>query len=204
METDMAPNAPPIKSASIHTLVLRWALILLGITVAGLYVLGYLRPYNIPTKAMSPAIEPGDQVFMEGITYLFREPKRGEIIIFKTDGIPELTTPGKKGDIYIKRLVGLPGDKLRIADGKLFVNDKHLSLENEAGPIAYSNGTSRVFIHLTNPQETLVVPEGKYFVLGDNSPNSSDSRYWGFVPMANLKGRLMLRYWPLGKFGAVK
>ena len=184
--------------------LLKAAVILMAIAASGLSLAGYLRCYNVPTQSMSPALQKGDNIFMEGVSYLFRAPQRGEVIIFKTDGITNLVTASGAGQIYMKRLVGLPGDKLRIADGKIFVNDDPLELENEAGPIVYSNAMNRGGFLLTSPQETLVVPEGEFFVLGDNSPNSSDSRYWGFVPAQNLMGRAVVRYWPISRFGKVK
>src|SRR6185369_2711466 len=104
----------------------------LGLLVV-LRVFGLLRPFSIPTSGMAPAIAVGDCDLMENFTYNFRKPRRGDIVVFKTDGIPSL----QNGVIYVKRMVGLPGDSLRISDGKLFVNDKHLALTNEAGDIRY-------------------------------------------------------------------
>jgi signal peptidase I len=82
---------------------------------------------------MAPAVSPGDHVMMEGITYLTRNPSRGEVVVFKTDGIDSLPP----GQIYVKRVAGEPGDSLRISDGKLFVNGQRVALSNAVGEITY-------------------------------------------------------------------
>lgn len=150
---------------------------------------------------MSPAIKPGDLIIAEGVTFLFRAPRRGEIVIFTTADISGM--PFQERDkIYVMRLVGLPGDELRIEEGKLFVNGAEITLHNEGGPIAYSNDQrSR---HLGAPTDTFIVPPECYFVLGDNSPNSSDSRYWGPMPQSNVRSRPLLRYAPSSRFGGVE
>jgi signal peptidase I len=150
---------------------------------------------------MSPAISPGDLVLAEGATFLFREPRRGEIIVFRTTGIAGMP-PHEQGQIYVKRLVGLPGDQVRITGGELFVNESQVTLQNEGGSIHYTN--FKWSQYLSNGEETVVVPPGHYFVLGDNSPDSADSRIWGFVPGQNVLSRVIFRYGPLSRMGPVR
>ena len=157
--------------------------------------LGLLRRCSIPTAAMAPAIIPGDCVTMEGFTYLVREPRRGEIVVFKTDGIESLPP----GQLYVKRLAGLPGESVRLAEGKLYINGRHIALSNALGQIEY----------LAPPHSALrlppaKIPPGEFFVLGDNATNSLDSRFWGTVPRANIQGKVAFRYWPLSRSGRVK
>ena len=152
-----------------------------------LVAMGRIRAYTIPTTAMHPTIARNETVFMEGITYFFHAPRIGEIVVFKTDGIESL----KEGTFYVKRIAGKPGDTLRIADGKLYVNDKHLPLANAAGEITYTNFPNSPF--LSSPTKSITVPEGHYFVLGDNSPNSADSRMYGSIPAKNIRGRILWR-----------
>lgn len=147
---------------------------------------------------MTPTISRGDQFIMEGFTFLLRRPRRGDVIVLKTDGIPSLPP----GGIYIKRVAGSPGDRLRIEDGRLYVNDAHVVLENEVGEIRYVPVAGEHY--LTTSTDTLVVPEGHYFVLGDNSGDSVDSRTWGCIPAANIMGRASFRYWPPARIGSVR
>jgi signal peptidase I len=171
-----------------------------GLCISALIMLrlfGLLRPFSIPTGSMTPAISPGDNVVMEGITFLARKPRRGDIVVFKTDGIRGLHA----GSLYMKRIVGLPSDHLRISEGKLFVNDKRMSLSNAMGEIAYYPSSQTEASKLMTD---MVVPMGCYFVLGDNSLNSLDSRYFGSLPRDSIIGRICFCYWPPKRFGGVK
>ena len=159
---------------------------------------GLIRPFSVPTGAMTPAVSAGDHIMMEGFTFLSRQPHRGDIVVFKTDGIASLPPPAT---FYVKRVAGEPGDHMRISDGKLFVNDKQVLLSNDLGQITYYLPSSTGKFSL---QTNVTVPIGSYFVLGDNSINSSDSRYWGTVPRGNIIGRVWICYWPPERAGRVK
>lgn len=171
--------------------------IVLMTSLAALRVTGLIIPFSVPTGGMAPAISPRDHVLMEGFSFLARKPRRGDIVVFKTDGIESL----ESGNVYLKRVVGEPGDQLRIVAGKLYVNEKPVDMKNRLGEIHY------VFLpfsrFLTSTNDTATVPDGSFFVLGDNSTNSADSRIWGCLPSKNVKGRILFCYWPLGRFGGV-
>jgi signal peptidase I len=162
-----------------------------------LRICGLVRPFSVPTGAITPAVSAGDHVLMEGVTFMARHPRRGEVVVFRTDGIDSLPP----GTFYIKRVAGEPGDRLRISEGKLFVNDKQVSLSNVVGEIVYNlpPGSERF-----PPKTDLTVPDDCYFVLGDNSTNSLDSRYWGTLPRGNIIGRVTFCYWPPRRAGGVK
>ncbi len=136
----------------------------------------------IPTGSMIPTLNEREAVLVLRVPYYFREPKRGEIIIFK---YPE--DPTKE---YVKRLIGLPGDKIEIKNGVVYVNGNPLE-----EPYV-QNKTSDNYGPIT-------VPQNSYFVLGDNRPVSVDSRYWGFVPKKNLVGKAVFRLWPPQRVGLV-
>lgn len=162
-------------------------------------------------------IDTGDQVFVDKFTYNFRRPARGDVFVFRTNGIRGIeagfTDPNVMSQFYIKRLAGLPGDELRIEQPRLFINDQLASgfgfervMTGQNGYRGYGNLTYvdpvndlRSFHYLRTPAETFRVPNDGYFALGDNSFNSSDSRVWGKVPTENIVGRGLIVYWPFGR-----
>lgn len=158
---------------------------------------GLLRPFSVPTGAMTPAVSPGDHFMMEGISFLSRQPRRGDIVVFRTDGIASLPP----STLYVKRVAGEPGEHVRILEGKLFVNDRQVCLSNGAGEITYNLPPLSGGFSL---QTDVRVPNGCYFVLGDNSTNSLDSRFWGSVPRGNIIGRVSFCYWPLQRAGGIR
>jgi signal peptidase I len=167
------------------------------VVLALLRPLGLIRPFAVPTGAMAPAVSAGDRVMMEGFSFLVRKPHRGDIVVFKTDGI----RPLPPATLYVERVAGEPGDRLRISDGNLYINDKHVSLSNGLGEIAYHLPPSSLGMAA---QSDMTVPHGHYFVLGDNSTNSYDSRFWGCVPAKNILGRVACCYFPASRAGAVR
>jgi len=153
---------------------------------------------------MSPAVSAGDHVVMEKVTFLFRKPHRGDIVAFKTDGITSLQ-PGKlsfpPGTFYVKRIAGEPGEHLQILDRQLFINGNRIVISNSAGAISY---TSPVPSDLFIIQTEHAIGADAYFVLGDNSTNSLDSRYFGAIPGANIAGKMVFCYWPPRRIGFIK
>lgn len=158
-------------------------------------------------------VETGDHVFVDKMSYNFRNPHRGEVFVFTTAGIQTHGTPvpGETTQFYIKRLAGLPGDILRIDQPNLFVNGQRAQgfafervMAARDGYQGYSNPPYGAR-YLTSPDTTFHVPDASYFALGDNSFNSLDSRYWGVVPAENLMGRGLFVYWPFtSHWGLIK
>jgi signal peptidase I len=111
--------------------------------------------------------------------YLFNPPKRGDIIVFRP--------PGGRTEPYIKRIIGLPGEQVEINNGTVYVNGTPLDEPYVSSSTTWRGG---------GEGSSLVVPEGEYFVLGDNRSNSSDSRVFGTVPMGNIIGKAWIAYWP--------
>ena len=103
--------------------------------------------------------------------------------------------------MYVKRIAGEPGDHLVLSNGNLFINGTKMALSNAHGEILYRLPPGSEF---QSPMTNTVVPQKCYFVLGDNSTNSFDSRFYGFVPAANIKGRVAVCYWPPTRIGVVK
>jgi signal peptidase I len=161
-----------------------------------LRLFGLVIPFAVPTGSMTPAVSAGDHVLMENLTFQFREPRRGDVVVFKTEGLPGL----RPGERYIKRVAGDPGDRLYFSNAWLFINDQPVALSNAWGRIAHPSPP-----HMTAPMTTNVtVPAGGYFLLGDNAPNSLDSRFFGSVPGKYIVGRIWFCCWPPQRMGVVK
>ncbi len=163
---------------------------------------------------MSGAMESGDHLFVNRLSLCFKEPYRGQVMVFHTRGITYAGQP-LAGDYYIKRLVGLPGDTLKIQDRKMWVRPegaKEFTLLDGPGfDKLYSNqngycGYSAIpgSAYLKQEGEEFTVPPRCYFLLGDNTNNSLDSRFWGVVPRENLMGSPCVVWWPFSThFGFV-
>jgi signal peptidase I len=146
------------------------------------------------------AVDAGDRIFVDRLRYHFTAPRRGDLIVFSTKGIvgiPEET-------FYVKRLAGLPGDTLRIDPPHLYINGRLAAgpgfsrvMSAKNGYHGYASGRD----YLARPDQEFRVPEGGYFVLGDNSYNSYDSRHWGCVPASNIYGRISRIYYPFSRAG---
>ncbi len=174
------------------------AVVVVVLAVAVLRLLGLVLFFAVNANSMRPAISRGDQYVMEGLTFMARAPRRGDVIVMRTDGLPSLSA----GGVYIKRIVGEPGERLRLWNGELYVNGRHVSLRNAAGEIHYQSVAGER--QLTSNGDLVTVPADHYFVVGDNSAESADSRIWGSLPKKNIVGRPWLRYWPLRRVGRVK
>jgi signal peptidase I len=158
-----------------------------------------VNPYRIPTSSMEPTLhcarpQPGcesgysDRVLANRFIYHFKDPERGDIVVFETPPAVEQHCSGG-GDVFVKRLIGLPGDRIRERTGRVFVNGKPLV----EGYIASGNRDTR--------SGRWNVPPGGYFFMGDNRKDSCDSRDWGPVPEDNLIGPVFAVYWPPQRIG---
>ncbi len=144
----------------------------------------FMRMPQVSGLSMAPRIDSGEIVLINTMAYRFGRPARGEIIAFHHDG----PTP----EIYIKRIIGLPGDRVVIDRGRIILNGAPLD-----EPYVYPRyADTRSF-----PQVT--VPAGSLYVLGDNRAASDDSRFWGFVPQDQVLGKALFGIWPLGHLGAL-
>ena len=164
-----------------------WAITILGAIAIVLAIKAYVvNPYRIPSSSMEPTLHcarPGsgcesrwsDRVLANRFIYHFRDPKRGEIVVFKTPPAAEVACnsggSGSGGETFVKRLIALPGDRWREQAGYIYLNGKKL---NEPYVKADRRDTETI------PEKT--VPSGQYLMLGDNRASSCDSRRWGTVP----------------------
>ncbi|MDD5567779.1 MAG: signal peptidase I [Candidatus Omnitrophica bacterium] len=161
-----------------------------------------VQAFKIPTGSMRPTLLEGDLILVNKFIYgakvpftkyrlpVVKEIKRGDVVVF-------IYPEDNKKD-FIKRMVGLPGDVIEIKSGTIYVNDKPL-IETVFNQRYYYNRGD-----FAKEDQKLVVPADNYFVLGDNSGSSKDSRYWGFVPKDNILGQAMVIYWPPQRIRIIK
>jgi len=148
--------------------------------------------YKVEMTSMDPTFKPKDCIMVDKLTYRFRDPHRGEVVIVW----PPKDRVSSKNP-YIKRVIGLPGETVKIEDGQVYIKTKDGSefrLLSEELP-----GVS-VTPECRNDGQW-EIQKGQYFVLGDNRDESSDSSVWGTVPRKNFIGKTWLRYWPMSRFG---
>ncbi|MFA6281210.1 MAG: signal peptidase I [Candidatus Omnitrophota bacterium] len=162
----------------------------------------FFQIYKIPTTSMVPTLMPGDKIFVSKIAYGskvpftplrfpgLKNPERGEIVVF----IP----PKDRNKAYIKRLIALSGDRVRIKDGNIYVNGKQIADARIARNYYYNQG------EYSKDDKEIVVPKQKYFFLGDNSINSQDSRYWGFADEKDIVGKAIFIWWPPKRIGMIE
>ncbi|MCL2684552.1 MAG: signal peptidase I [Synergistaceae bacterium] len=144
-----------------------------------------IQAFWIPSGSMLPLLEPGDRVMVIKFWYHLPklQPKRGQIVVFKYPVDP-------KRD-FVKRVIGLPGEKIEIIGGRVFINDREIA---------------EPYVHFPDnfTKEAEVIPPKSYYCLGDNRANSQDSRFWGTVKEDFLRGPAVFRYWPLNRIGLLE
>ena len=147
----------------------------------------------IPSGSMLPTLYINDRIIINKLIYKSQSPARGDLIIFSPP--VALKKQGYK-DAFINRIIGIPGDRVDVKDGKVYLNDRVLS-EKYLDEAPNYNWSSK---ELT---PSGIVPAGQYLVLGDNRNNSYDSHYWGFVPRENIIGKATQRFWPIDRIGSL-
>lgn len=165
--------------------------IIIAIVLALIIRTFIVQAFKIPTGSMRTTLMEGDRILVNKFIYKFTEPKRGDVIVF-------ISPEDKKKD-FIKRLVGLPNENIQILDGTILVDsipiEKNSILKKQ---YYYNRGDFGA------EGQVVTVPGDAYYVLGDNSISSRDSRYWGFMPKKYLLGKAFLIYWPPNRIGVIK
>lgn len=161
-----------------------------------------VQAFKIPTGSMRPTLLEGDVILVNKFIYgekipftnlrmpKLRQPKRGDVVVF-------IYPENPKKD-FIKRLIAQAGETVEIRNGTVYINDRPLSEPLFSSRYYYNRGD------FAEEAKKVLVPPGCYFVLGDNSASSQDSRYWGFVPDKNILGKAMLIYWPFPRIRIIK
>ncbi|MBR6399926.1 MAG: signal peptidase I [Firmicutes bacterium] len=141
---------------------------------------------KVPSASMENTVMTGDRLIANRLSYIAQKPQRYDIVVFKF--------PDDESKLYIKRIIGLPGETVNIRNGQVYINDSTEPLRTD-------------FLHepMRTPDETYVVPDGCYFMMGDNRNRSSDSRMWNnkFVAEDKILGKAVFRYFPVSEIGPI-
>jgi signal peptidase I len=188
-------NPAPLPTRSGLRSVFSWVRDLaFSVVIAVILIVFIYQPVKVEGTSMEPELSDQERIFINKFTYRFGlgEIERGDTVVF--------LYPQDTSKSYIKRVIALPGDRVRIDEGKVYVNDRRLS-ENYV-PMEYRDTVS--WPAADQPVQDQIVPPDKYFVLGDHRSESSDSRSWGYVPRENIYGKAVFIYWPLDKMGRLR
>ncbi len=154
----------------------------------------------IPSASMQPTLQINDKLVIDKIGYRFANPVRGDIVVFRPTAqlAKELDAEGQQKfkEYFIKRVIGVPGDRVEVKNGKVYINGQAI-VEKYLDEAPNYNWNS------TNLTPDGIIPQDRYLVLGDNRNNSYDSHYWGFVPKDKIVGKAIVRFWPLDRAGAI-
>ncbi len=165
--------------------IIKIVVIALAIVIPIRYFL--FQPFIVKGQSMEPNFETGDYLIIDEISYRFREPQRGEVVVFRY--------PWNPSQRYIKRIIGLPGETVEIKEGKIFISGALLDESKYLLNHYYTDNKGF---------ESIVLGKDEYFVLGDNRLASSDSRVWGVLPRKNIIGRVFIRAWPLTALAKIR
>ncbi len=163
--------------------------IVVALSVFVVVYLFLVQPHEVKGSSMEPNFHDSEYILTDKISYRFTEPKRGDVIIFKAPKNPDVD--------YIKRVIGLPGDKVKVEAGYVYVNEKKLNeYYLKDNTLLFAGSFMQEGVEIT-------VPEGQNFVMGDNRPHSSDSREFGPIEQKSIIGRAIVRYWPIPEIGII-
>jgi signal peptidase I len=208
----VARKATAARSSRGNQALEFFAIIAVALLLALLIQAFLVKPFRIPSESMEPTLDIGQRVLVDRVSYRFSNPSRGDIVVFKPpagadtnqcgiptepeDGHPcQKETPTKSKSNFIKRVVGLPGDRLKVVNNHVFIDGKP---QNE--PFVAKNTPCT---NLCNLRSEITIPPGHFFMMGDNRGQSADSREWGPVPKKWIIGHAFFTYWPPGRLGTL-
>ena len=181
----------------------RWIVELVGVVVVAILVAVLLRTfvvatYSIPSGSMEPTLQIGDRIVVDKLSYHLHGVDRTNIVVFSTP--PNEDCAGPPVADLVKRVIGLPGETISLKDGNVYINGRFLpepflppDIRNDTYPGPSSDADSL--------KHGYRIPAGDVYVMGDNRPDSCDSRYWGPIPESSIVGKVDLRIWPLSRIG---
>jgi len=159
-----------------------------------------VKPYRIPSSSMEPTLQIGDRVLVSRFTYRLHDPRRGDIIVFHPPGTGDQAIAGATTEAsvyFIKRIVGLPGETIEGRHGRVLIcTAPNVGCHPLDEPYLHQPAAGTDF-------GPVRIPQGRYFVMGDNRRISDDSRIWGTLPRSYIIGEAFATYWPLDRIGTL-
>jgi len=181
------PPEPAPKSSHRRRVTVEWVIIVIAAVAVSFLMRTYVvQTFFIPSGSMEPTLLVGDRIIVDKLSVDWGSINIGDIVVFKA---PPAEHCGDAVTDLVKRVIGLPGDRLTSKGNTIYVNGVAL---RENWPHYEPLGT---------PIGNVTVPANSYFVMGDNHANSCDSRFWGSVPRSDIVGKVFLRIWPISRFG---
>lgn len=178
----------PLTKADILKELWSWVeTIALAVVFAFIITTFIIVNAKVPSGSMETTVMTGDRLIANRLSYVFDKPQRYDIVVFKF--------PDDESKLYIKRIIGLPGETVNIRNGEVYINDSTEPLRSD-------------FLHepMRTPDESYTVPDGCYFMMGDNRNHSNDSRLWNnkFVAEDKILGKAVFRYYPFNQMGGIE
>lgn len=173
-----APRGAPVLAVWLRDLII-------SLAISAFIIVFLYQPVKVEGTSMMPSLDDQERIFVNKFVYRWEPIERGDIVVFRYPRDPSKS--------YIKRVIGVPGDRIRIDAGQLFVNNE--AVEEDYVPAAYADERS---------YSEIVVPPRSYFVLGDHRSMSNDSRDFGPVREGYIFGKAVFGYWPMDKLGRLR
>ena len=205
---DGSPSAPA-KESTKNSLVELVTIVAIALGLALLIQAFLVKPFRIPSQSMEPTLDVGQRVLVDRVRFHFRDPQRGDIVVFKpplgadtnqcarapqADQGCSVATRERSNTNFIKRIVAVPGDRISIRRGRVFINGKL------SDPWEIQRDASCGICNLPKP---VTIPPGQYYMMGDNRGESADSREWGPVKRDWIIGKAFFTYWPPKRIGTL-
>jgi signal peptidase I len=206
---DGAPSAPAKDQGTKNSLVELVTIVAIALGLALLIQAFLVKPFRIPSQSMEPTLDVGQRVLVDRVRFHFRDPHRGDIVVFKPPRGADITQCGQppspaaacavptreRSDTnFIKRVVAEPGDQISIKKGRVYIN----GTLNDPWKIRPDDSCG-----ICNLPKPITVPPGHFFMMGDNRGESADSREWGPVPRKWIIGKAFATYWPPKRIGTL-
>ena len=186
MEPDYLSASPETPKPSLQSNIGEFLITLVVFLAIYLLIHAFIaQPHKVDGISMFPNFKHGDLIITDKITYKLSEPKRSDIVVFQNKDNAD--------EDFIKRIMGVPGDKVKVQNNKVYVNGR----EVQEPYISVPTEPKRFL----EEGKEITVRQGYYIVIGDNRTHSSDSREWGELPKDKIIGRVIVRYWPFNTFG---